>query len=309
MPRKARQKSPDSIYHIMCRSVSEFLLFRDNEDKCYYLELLKRYKEKYKCSIYGYCIMDNHLHLHFDPRGYDVSKFMQSTNTAYVRYYNKKYKRCGHVFQERFESRILSSNEYNLAITAYIHNNAKDISGYAGKEHLYPYSSYGIYLGLRKDSLGLVDQSFIQSLFSVGGHEAFKKRYAELIINQRDIGCLKGIAQKLSKAIENEYRSGRSVILRDRLPSHVISYISNRLLKNGESEILLKSKRKAIDYRAFCAYVMRVLCGLGYRQICDNIYNITISGCERLCSKGFELVNDNKEYAGIFNELAGIRTG
>lgn len=59
MPRKAREKGNECIYHIMCRSVSEFLLFRDIDDKDYYLGLLKRYKEKYKCSIYAYCLMSS----------------------------------------------------------------------------------------------------------------------------------------------------------------------------------------------------------------------------------------------------------
>ena len=116
MPRKAREKSPESVYHIMCRSESEFLLFRDDEDKDYYLDLIKRYTDKYKCSLYAYCLMDNHLHLHLDPKGFDVSKFMHSLNTAYVRYYNKKYQRHGHVFQERFQSKILLTDEYNLIL-------------------------------------------------------------------------------------------------------------------------------------------------------------------------------------------------
>ncbi len=62
--------------------------------------------------------MDSHLHLHLDPRGYDISKFMHCVNTAYVRYYNKKYKGHGHVFQSRFESRILDTDEYNLTVSS-----------------------------------------------------------------------------------------------------------------------------------------------------------------------------------------------
>jgi len=116
MPRKAREKSPESVYHIMCRSESQFWLFRDDEDKDYYLDLLKRYTDKYKSILYAYCLMDNHLHLHLDPKGFDVSKFMHSLNTAYVRYYNKKYQRHGHVFQERFQSKILLTDEYNLIL-------------------------------------------------------------------------------------------------------------------------------------------------------------------------------------------------
>lgn len=161
MPRKAREKHPETVYHVMCRSISELLLFQDDEDKDYFLHLLKRYTDKYKCCVYAYCLMDNHLHLHLDPKGFDLSRFMQCLNTAYVWYYNKKYRRHGHVFQGRFESRILGTDEYNLAVSAYIHNNPHDIEGFSNREEGYKYSSYGIYLGIRKDSLKLVDTSFI----------------------------------------------------------------------------------------------------------------------------------------------------
>ena len=134
MPRKARQKDPAAVYHIMCRSNSELLLFRDNGDKDYFLRLIKRYLDKYHCSLYGYCLMDNHLHLHLDPKGYDVSKFMHCLNTAYVWYYNNKYTRHGHLFQDRFVSRMLLTDVHNLVVSAYIHNNPHDIKGYSGKK-------------------------------------------------------------------------------------------------------------------------------------------------------------------------------
>lgn len=141
MPRFARFKSPEYIYHIMCRSISEINLFRDDDDdddKNYYLALLKKYKEKFHCKIYAYCLMDNHLHCHFDPQGFDISKFMLCVNTSYVLYYNKKYNRHGHVFQGRYESRVISSDTYNLAVSAYVHNNPKDVEGYRGRECEYP---------------------------------------------------------------------------------------------------------------------------------------------------------------------------
>jgi REP element-mobilizing transposase RayT len=303
MPRKARDKSPDCIYHIMCRSVSEFLLFRDDEDKAYYLALLKRYKDKYKCGIYAYCLMDNHLHLHFDARGFDVSKFMHSINTAYVRYYNKKYNRHGHVFQERFESRILSTDEYNLAVSAYIHNNAGDVHGYEGKEHLYPFSSYGIYLGIRKDIHGLLDTTFICSLFNSRDYDTFINRYNEFVSHQSDVGGSLSIRKSLSNAVENEYISGRRVILRNHIPSKVVSYISDRLIKGRKGSTLLRSKGRVMNFRALCAYAMRCLCGLSYREICSNMYNMTVSGCSRLCSRGYDLMTQNKEYEKVFDEL------
>ena len=306
MPRKARLKSPESVYHIICRSVSEFLLFRDNEDKDYYLSLLKRYTDKYKCSIYAYCLMDNHVHIHFDAKGFDVSKFMHSTNTAYVRYYNKKYNRHGHLFQDRFESRVLGTDEYNLSVSAYIHNNPSDIEGYRNNEHLYKYSSYGIYLG-KRDLLNLIDKSFIKSIFNNNDDQVFVKKYCEFVSHQRDMGSINSIMKQLPPTIEHEYRSERKIILRDRNVSQVLSYISDKLIKGSTTGVFLKAKRKTMDFRAFCAYTMRTLCGLSYREICQSMYNMTASGCARLCDLGFRLTSSNEKYTELFNELMNLK--
>ncbi|HHV99950.1 MAG TPA: transposase [Clostridiaceae bacterium] len=304
MPRKARQKYPEAIFHIICRSVSEILLFRDDSDKDYYLSLLKKYSDKLKCCIYAYCLMDNHLHIHLDPKGFDVSKFMQCINISYVRYYNMKYQRHGPVFQGRFESRILDTDEYNLAVSAYIHNNPHSIEGYCGKEENYKYSSYGIYLGIRKDFHKLIDMSFVMGLFSIYNREDFAKKYFSFVSHQRDVGSFKELKKKLSSYVENEYVSGRRVILRSLSPSKVISFISSRLMVSERSSIALKAKRRFLEFRAFCAYTLRVLCGLGYKEICDNMYNTTISNCSRLCNKGYELLaNKTPVYSKLFDEL------
>ncbi len=305
MPRKARQKHEEAIFHVMCRSVSEFLLFREDADKDYYLGLLKRYTDKFKCSIYGYCLMDNHLHLHLDPKGFDVSRFMHCTNTAYVRYYNKKYNRHGHVFQGRFESRILNTEEYNLTVSAYIHNNPQDVEGFSGREEEYKYSSYGIYLGIRKDLLQLVDKSFIRALFTID-EEKFAEKYFGFVSHQRDVGSFGKLKKTLASAVENEYISGRKVMVRDLPPSKVISFISGKLLITEKVGIAVKGRRNLHDFRAFTAYVLRVLCGLGYKEICSNLYNITMSGCSRLCNRGYSLLSGKDTlYSGVFDALVG----
>ena len=92
MARKARLKSDDAIYHIMCKSISEVDLFKDDEDKEKYLSLVKKYKDLYHVKIYGYCLMDNHSHLLVDANGADISKVMHGINFSYAMYFNKKYK-------------------------------------------------------------------------------------------------------------------------------------------------------------------------------------------------------------------------
>ena len=55
MPRIKREKGPQFIHHIVCRSISEFNLFKNDDDKIKYLTLVKKYADKFLCSILGYC--------------------------------------------------------------------------------------------------------------------------------------------------------------------------------------------------------------------------------------------------------------
>lgn len=346
MPRGPRVKNAYAIYHITSRSISETLLFIDNTDKDYYLTLLKKYLEKYRCSLYAYCLMSNHVHLHLDTKGFDISTFMHSLNTAYVRYFNKKYNRHGHLFQDRFSSRILYDEAYNLAVSAYIHNNPKDITEYAGHEEDYRYSSYGIYLGIMNDNYDIIDRSFIMGLFNCDSNCSFTKRYHEFVLlrkNVTDISLTSGVSvasapsdmlsvldqsSSVSSDLSNisgasdsldtpdifpesdrcEYVSGRTVILRDKIASDVISYISEKLEVLHQTSLGLKSSRKLIKYRAFIAYTLRVLCNLNYREICKYMVNITVSSCSRLCQKGYEIVSDDKLHLQLFNELISSTT-
>ena len=309
MPRKARQKDPAAVYHIMCRSNSELLLFRDNGDKDYFLRLIKRYLDKYHCSLYGYCLMDNHLHLHLDPKGYDVSKFMHCLNTAYVWYYNNKYTRHGHLFQDRFVSRMLLTDVHNLVVSAYIHNNPHDIKGYSGKEEMYEYSSYGIYLGISDDHYGIVDTSSIRSLFNLSDESKFADCYYSFVKGRREIAEKGKVFDSEETAflfplsVDYEYVSGRNVILRDKPIASVISFISEMFQMNQYTSLQTKCRQKLTSYRAITAYALRVLCNLSYKDICRHLYNITITSCSRLCKKGYDLIHSSSLYMQIFNEL------
>lgn len=254
--------------------------------------------------------MNTHLHLHIDPNGFDISKFMHGLNTAYVHYYNKRYNRHGHVMQERFQSRIVDNDLYNLALSAYIHNNPRDIKGYEDRASEYSYSSYGIYLGLRKDEHKIIDKSLIFGLFGCETIKKFVFQYHSFVERTkcdseiRDI--LESISDDLIKTASNEYISGRKTILREMPPAKIIAYISDKI-KLPVREISTQCRRKHKEFRAFIAYVLRVLCGFGYRQICETLYNITISGCSKLCSRGYNLItNDKLIYGRVFDELISL---
>ena len=307
MARKPREKNSQAMYHIICRSISETLLFKDDKDKDYYLKLLRINSNKYRCSIYAYCLMDNHVHIHLDPKGYDISSFMHSINTSYVIYYNKRYSRHGHLFQSRFNSTIVDNERYCLALSAYIHNNPKDIKGYAGRVEEYKYSSYGVYLGLRKNDYGLVDMSFIRSLFGIRGKRSFIRRYREFVSMKDGSSLEQCCLSDGSNSANNEYyTSERKIITREMEPSRVIDYIATRLKAMKPSEGKSNNNRKIEhnNHTAFMAYVLRVMCGMKYRQICGFLFNITISNCSKICNKGYELLESGGAvYNKIFSNL------
>lgn len=306
MPRVARKKSEESMYHIMSRSISEINLYQCNEDKDYYLKLLKRYKQKYHCRIYAYCLMDNHVHIYINPCGADISSFMQSLNTAYVIYYNKKHKRHGHLFQGRFASTIVNNDTYSLTLSAYIHNNAKDIPGFDGKEELYKYSSYGIYSGIRKDDEGIIDSEFLLSYFSSDQNKA-RQKYIAFVSSMRDTGIMNDVHENIMRAyVENEYRSEKCYIARNKTTYEILHKIEKALDERMPEGLRFKYCREMSKVKAFVVYTLRILCGYTYKNLCKYIGNMSVSGISRLSTQGFKLIKEHSIYKDTFYSLIQV---
>lgn len=196
--RSPRLKSPKYKYHIRVRGLDEIPLFRDRRDKNQYIFLLNKYKNIYDCRIYAYCLMTTHGHFFIDPRGYDISKFMHKVNMCYAQYYNKRYNRHGPVFRGRFDSDPVCTNDYSLALSAYIHNNPKDIKGYRGREEYFYYSSYGIYAGIREDKDNFVDTRYVLGLMLCKEEKDARKKYFDLVKAQNVNSCIGNIIKCLS---------------------------------------------------------------------------------------------------------------
>lgn len=306
MPRAARKKDPKAVYHVTSRSITEFDMFPDNSDKEYFLDILLKLKEKYHCKIYAYCIMDNHYHVIADTRGYDISKFMKSLNQIYVKYINKKYNRRGHLLADRFCSKIIDTNEYLLNVSAYVHNNSKDLPGYRGKEYQYPYSSMGIYLVLREDKRGLVDTDLILSAMNEKNKTRAIKAYAKMVADQKDEERNKLLKEYLESFIKEQfsYTSHREILLRDKKPEEIVEGIAKKLGIENIEEIMHKWKRKSLEFRRIVAYTLAVFCGMGLKEISKFMCNISVSCCANLVNKGFEIIKGNQELKNYILSMA-----
>ena len=156
MPRKPRILSSTGIYHIILRSVNQHIIFEEDSDYQKFLFVLSDCVKKYDVQIYAYCLMDNHIHLLIYSAPDDLSSFFQSLGTRFVRWYNSKYSRSGHLFQERFYSVAVENNNSFLSALVYIHNNPvkANIIRYPSE---YCWSSFNAYYGAKNH---FVDVSF-----------------------------------------------------------------------------------------------------------------------------------------------------
>jgi REP element-mobilizing transposase RayT len=198
MPRRntARQDAPDSFYHVYARGNSRHRIFFDEQDYLYFFTLFARYlsphevKDPYGVSypnfynrvdLLAFCLMPNHFHLlvyQREPLG--LTRLMQSIMTSYSRYFNKKYRRSGSVFESRFRASMITDDAYLLHITRYIHLNPRQWRDYE-------YSSLPYYLQRTEESW-LRPKRMLELFDGPVAYEQFVADYEE---NKKMIDILK----------------------------------------------------------------------------------------------------------------------
>ena len=158
MPRSARIISESGYIHIYTRGNSKQILFENRSDYIYYLKLLKQLSQEKDIKICAFCLMENHTHMLVYDKNNKISDFMKILNLTYTGYFNKKYKRSGSLFEGRYKSIPVESEEYLLTVFRYVLNNPRD--GNVSSADKYPYSSYSRY----GKSESFVDTSVFQEL-------------------------------------------------------------------------------------------------------------------------------------------------
>lgn len=140
-------------------------IFHDDEDCLRFLETLERYKRNCMLEVYGWCLMGNHIHLLLKEGEEEIAKTMKRIGVSFVWYYNWKYNATGHLFQGRFKSENIETDEYLMAVIRYIHQNPVK-ANIVMKSSLWKWSSCKAYYGERSHPVDLLDDKFILGLFS-----------------------------------------------------------------------------------------------------------------------------------------------
>ena len=178
MPRGPRLIPENGIFHITIRGNNKRRIFYKEREFRYFKDLILRYKKKFKFLLYHYALMKNHIHfcIHATEKT-NISKMMQGLQLAYFHYHRKRYKYVGHLYQGRFKSKVIETDEYLLACGLYIEKNPVE-SNVVNDPVNYPWSSYRYYVLGEKDPL--VDPSPIYNELGKYAEER-KARYKELM--------------------------------------------------------------------------------------------------------------------------------
>jgi putative transposase len=161
MPRTARVTLKNAYYHIITRGNQRQPVFTDHRDYRKYLFLLAKYKKQFQFKLYCFCLMPNHVHLIIEVKEPEtLNKIMRSLNLSYTLYFNFKHNKIGHLWQDRYKSRIIEKDTYLLHCINYVEANpvraslVEDLTDY-------PWNSYIFRINLNPllDNLGDSSQS------------------------------------------------------------------------------------------------------------------------------------------------------
>ena len=168
MPRKLREFSTTNIYHVILKGNDKSDTFYEDQDRYVFLDRIKETKNKFKYKIYAYCLMSNHVHIIIKVKDDFLSKSIQSLEIRYTSYFNKKYNRSGHLFQNRFFSKRIENLNYFLTVCKYIHRNPEKAN--MERTENYKWSSYKEYIGREK----IIDKKVLLHYFN-NNIEEFKE--------------------------------------------------------------------------------------------------------------------------------------
>jgi REP element-mobilizing transposase RayT len=180
MPRKARIDAPGALHHIMARGIEKRKIFYDNFDRDTFVDRLGVVIPETQTACFAWALMPNHIHMLIRTGPTPISTVMQRLLTGYSVGFNRRHKRHGHVFHNRFKSILCQEEIYLLELVRYIHLNplrAGLVTNYEALE-TYAYTGHGIIMGKYRSDWQ--DTGYVLGMYGKKPAIA-RRRYAEFV--------------------------------------------------------------------------------------------------------------------------------
>ena len=231
MGRKPRTIFTGALYHIIQRGNNKNFIYDDIMDKKMFFKILVETKTKYDFQILYYVLIDNHYHLLLEAGDIPISKSIQILNTAYSKYYNKKYNRTGTVYGGRYTASLVTDTRYYYQLLKYIANNPVK-AGIVKNQSDYRWSAH---ISIKTGNRSIIAINRTLSYFPSPASKVLGE-YVNLIENNAEISSDYGLvsnkeAQKLKDSLD--------YILQNMKLSESIQMG----IKNGDKNVSFKNER------------------------------------------------------------------
>jgi len=180
MPRHARLDATGTIHHVIGRGIAGIKAFPTKKDRSDFLLRVAERCEAGALMVYAWAVLDTHFHLLVRTGSDTVSSSMRKVLTGHAVNFNRRHRRYGHLFQNRFKSIVCEEDPYLLELTRYIHLNplragiVKDMN----ELDVYPWTGHAVIMG--KECRPWQDRDAILALFGKVEGQA-RKRYRQFV--------------------------------------------------------------------------------------------------------------------------------
>lgn len=210
MPRSARLDIPNLLHHVIVRGIERRDIFFDDDDRRSFLTRFATLLQETGTECLAWALMKNHFHLLLCPRQEKLATFMRRLLTGYAVTYNRRHKRSGHFFQNRYKSIVCEEETYLLELVRYIHLNPLRAGAVKDMDELdrYPWCGHAVLMG--NVDFSAQDTEEVLSRFGRGRQSA-RARYRAFVadgipLGKRDelVGGGKRRSLKLADLVEDD---------------------------------------------------------------------------------------------------------
>jgi putative transposase len=298
-----------AFYHVTARGNDRKKVFLFHSDYERFLATLTENLTKYKVNLHAYALMGNHYHLLIETPLGNISSFMQSLNTAYTTYFNRKRNRIGHLFQGRYKALLIEADSYLLQLSRYIHLNPVTVK-MVEKPDDYVYSSYKAYIDPGQQTF--VTRSLILSMVAPQGIDPhlryadfvlssdnsspFEKVYGGLILGQTQF--IKSIINDISEQTIMKTETAGKRSLQATATIDEINQILAAYFKIDQAVVAT-----ATPHKHYAVYLARRHTALSNVEIGKYFSGISCSAVTKICSRLRQSMEKNKDLKALIENL------
>ena len=180
MPRGARLDAPGTLHHVIVRGIERSKIVEDDQDRHSFISRLGSLAKETGTAIYAWALLSNHAHILLRSGAAGLPTLMRRLLTGYATSFNRRHRRYGHLFQNRYKSIVCEEDTYFRELVRYIHLNPLRVKlvDSLGRLDRYKWCGHPVVLGRRSNDWQ--DRDYVLRWFGNKEGEA-RKAYGEFV--------------------------------------------------------------------------------------------------------------------------------